>query len=53
MPCGITLKCKKCGNKWEVWFGLNEEESAKVKECPNCGSEENEVLPDGYFMFEC
>ena len=47
MPCGITLKCKKCGNKWEVWFGLNEEESAKVKECPNCGSEEKEILFDG------
>ena len=29
MPCGITLKCKKCGHKWEVWLGLNEEESAK------------------------
>ncbi len=41
MPCGITLKCKKCGHKWEVWLGLNKEESAKVKECPNCGSEEN------------
>lgn len=21
MPYGITLKCKKCGHKWEVWLG--------------------------------